>query len=101
LLQCNNVERLSSAAWEYVFRLSFERGSRKGSSTPVDAVEADAWLAVICERLYRRQRTGARWQGAAWEQLSRQLSPKAASAAMLERYSELSDAGIPCTNGRH
>jgi len=67
------------------------QGLVSGGAEPA---EADAWLAIIHERVSRRQ-TGALWQAALWSVLRHRLSPEAASAALLERYIELSDRGDP------
>jgi len=60
----------------------------------VDAAEADALLAVISERVGRRQ-TGAVWQRRVLADLSDKLDHQRALAVMLERYLAHSENGDP------
>lgn len=60
----------------------------------LDAAEADDWLALIAERVKRRQ-TGASWQRALQAHLSRRLPTRETWAALLERYLEQSATGQP------
>jgi gamma-glutamyl:cysteine ligase YbdK (ATP-grasp superfamily) len=60
----------------------------------VEPAEADAWLAVIAERVKRRQ-TGASWQRALQAHLSRHLAAREVWPALLERYLEQSATGQP------
>jgi hypothetical protein len=61
----------------------------------VDADEADAWLAIIRDRL-ERGTTGAVWQRRVYDALrAGGASPLEAAAEMLARYRELGEAGSP------
>jgi hypothetical protein len=63
-------------------------------SASVEPGEADAWLALIEERLEQRV-TGSLWQRAAFERASRSGNARVAARSMLERYMALSDEGRP------
>lgn len=60
----------------------------------VQGAEADAYLAVVRERVERGQ-TGAVWQRRVLDALERRADRPRALAAMLERYLELSQAELP------
>jgi hypothetical protein len=60
----------------------------------VDAAEADGLLDIIARRV-AIQRTGARWQRAVLERLEAHMPRQDALAALLERYLELSEEGLP------
>lgn len=60
----------------------------------VEPAEADEWLALIAERIERRT-SGAMWQRAVYEALCAQMPKESAALAMLHRYRELSDTGMP------
>jgi gamma-glutamyl:cysteine ligase YbdK (ATP-grasp superfamily) len=56
--------------------------------------EADAWLAIVEDRV-ARGRTGSRWQRGAFDQCSKAADTRSAARAMLERYMDLSEEGQP------
>ena len=58
------------------------------------AAEADVLLDIIAQRVALR-RTGARWQRAVLERLEAHMPRQDALAAMMERYLELSEEGLP------
>ncbi|MGE6756382.1 glutamate--cysteine ligase [Corallococcus interemptor] len=60
----------------------------------VEAAEADGLLDAISQRVALKQ-TGARWQRAVLERLEAHMPRQDALAAMLERYLELSEEGLP------
>jgi hypothetical protein len=60
----------------------------------VEAAEADGLLDIIAQRVALKQ-TGARWQRAVLERLEAHMPRQDALAAMLERYLELSEEGLP------
>jgi gamma-glutamyl:cysteine ligase YbdK (ATP-grasp superfamily) len=63
-------------------------------SAGVEDVEADAWLALIAERV-RSGITGAVWQRAAYSRALQRHPPREALRAMLESYLASSEADAP------
>ncbi|RKH26984.1 glutamate--cysteine ligase [Corallococcus sp. CA041A] len=60
----------------------------------VEDSEADGLLDIIARRV-ALQRTGSRWQRAVLERLEAHMPRQDALAALLERYLELSEEGLP------
>ncbi|TSC33697.1 glutamate--cysteine ligase [Corallococcus sp. Z5C101001] len=60
----------------------------------VEAAEADGMLDIIAQRVALK-RTGSRWQRAVLERLEAHMPRQDALAAMLERYLEHAEEGLP------
>jgi gamma-glutamyl:cysteine ligase YbdK (ATP-grasp superfamily) len=69
--------------------------ARRGlTQAGVEAAEVDGLLDIIARRV-ALQRTGARWQRAVLERLEAHMPRRDALAAMMERYLEHSEEGLP------